>query len=196
MPLKIPHSIRVATAYHEAGHVVMSIHLDYAPQSVSILPDVRGALGEITFPDDPESEIRYLDTSPKRQRYLEERVMRALAGTVAHDLKFPSRRQDAGDQYDYKRARELIEGFVTSTEHHTAYVKMLKIKTRDHLKKYWSSVEAVATALLEHDQLSGDVLREIVCTAIMSPVITPEASNPDSEFPNTSDIRPRKPHPR
>jgi ATP-dependent Zn protease len=168
LSLKIPYSRRVATAYHEAGHAVMGILLGCSPQSVSILPDGSGAVGKTTFPDDPDSIPRYLDKSPKRQRYLEQRAMSALAGTVAHDLKYPSRRHDAGDQCDYERARELIECFTTSREHHTAYVKMLMIKARDYLKKDWSCVEAVATALLEHDQLSGDALSEIVRTAALA----------------------------
>jgi hypothetical protein len=112
--------------------------------------------------DVPDSALSYLDTSPKKQRYLEHRVIRALAGTVAQDLKFPSRHHDPGDRQDYEKALELMKCFATSEEHHTAYVKMLRINARDRLRKYWPCVEAVATALLKHDQLSGESLLQIV----------------------------------
>jgi hypothetical protein len=149
----------------------MGILIECVPLSVSILPDGSGVVGRTEFPNDvPDSARSYLDASPKKQRYLERRVIRALAGTVAQDLKFPSRHHDPGDRRDYEKALELIKCFATSEEHHTAYVKMLRINARDRLRKYWPCVEAVATALLKHDQLSGESLLQIVRSSSRSNV--------------------------
>jgi hypothetical protein len=159
----------VATAYHEAGHAVLGCTYGCFPISVSIIADDNGLLGKTEFPNDvPEAARRYLDTSPKTQRYVEQRAMRVLAGAVAHRHKFPRHRSDAGDRRDDREALELIERFKTSNEHHKAYVNMLRITARDRLMQYWSCVEAVAIALLEREQLSGGELQEIVQTAMGS----------------------------
>jgi hypothetical protein len=161
---KAPH--RQATAYHEAGHVVMGILLEMPPLSASILPDGRGGAGKTEFSEEIPDGICIRTSLPtlEDRRYVEKRVMRRLAGTIAHDYKFTHRRHDEGDHRDYADAREFLEEsrMITSDEHCTAYVKMLRIKARDKLKPYWPCVEAVALALMERDRLSGDELREIV----------------------------------
>src|SRR3954452_13632012 len=102
---KIPYRRRLATAYHEAGHVVMGITLGFDPLSASILPDGVGIIGLTSFPTElPEFAGPSSNPSLKKRDYVEKRVMLKLAGTVAHDDKFPKRRHDDCDRRDYNDA--------------------------------------------------------------------------------------------
>jgi hypothetical protein len=57
------------------------------PCSVDIIPDSRGVFGRTDFPTDvTESIKRYFDQSPQKKRYIRQRVLTALAGTMAHNL--------------------------------------------------------------------------------------------------------------
>jgi hypothetical protein len=137
----------------------MGVLIECYPLSVSILPNGCDVVGKTIFPDDiPDLARRYLNKSPEKQRYLENRVMRALAGTIAHDLKYPSRRHDVGDRTDYNFANALLEesSLTSSIQHRNAYVEMLKIATRDRLRRNWYYVKAIADALLQRDQLSAE----------------------------------------
>jgi hypothetical protein len=133
---------------------------------VSILADGRGVVGKTDFANDviPVAARRALNRSPEKQRYYELRVMRALAGTAAHDLKYPRRRHDIGDQYDHQFATELLDEslLACSDEHLKAYLRMLKISVHDRLRENWSLVEAVVATLLERNRLTGDELLEVL----------------------------------
>jgi hypothetical protein len=144
----------------------MGILLKMPPRSASILPDGRGGAGKTEFSEEIPDGICIRTSLPtlEDRRYVEERVMLRLAGTIAHDRKFTHRHHDEGDRRDYADAREFLEEsrMITSDEHCTAYVKMLGVQARDQLAPWWPCVEAVAVALMERDRLSGDGLREIV----------------------------------
>src|SRR5260221_14039764 len=117
----MPYKRRVATAYHEAGHVVMGVLLGCFPLSASILPDGSGMVGLTEFPKDiPDfADVRTSNPSLKKQRYVEERVMLKLAGTIAHDHKYPHRHHDDGDRKDYEMACKFLDQacMITSAQH-------------------------------------------------------------------------------
>lgn len=151
------HSIEEeATAYHEAGHAVVGALRGRAPIFVTIIPD-GGVSGKNEFPKDwrPEFKTHFGDTLEKRA-YIETRILTAVAGTVAHDLRSPKRDHDAGDAFDELSARAIIEdnaGWVD--ECRDAYFQRLKETTRDLLQANWPWLEAVARALIESKTISG-----------------------------------------
>ena len=98
-----------ATAYHEAGHAVVGAVRGRAPNFVTIIPG-GGAAGKNEFPKVWRPEFRdHFGDSPEKRAYIETRILTELAGTMAHDLRFPERVHDASEAYDEQWARALIE---------------------------------------------------------------------------------------
>lgn len=151
-----------ATAYHEAGHAVMGAIHDKSPDFITIVPhgDVAG-INE--FPDDlrPEYKRHHYD-SPEKRCYIEARILIAVAGIVAHDLRFPARVRDAGDAHDARRAREIIEESAGWADNcRESYFQQLQETARGLLQANWLWVEAVAHALIENRSLPGGKVIEL-----------------------------------
>ena len=148
---------RIATAYHEAGHAVMGCILGRFPKSVTIVPNGKSAVGETRFETDvkvPEFVRHYFDSSPAKQHFAEQRVLTALAGSIANDLKEPGRDHDVGDKTDTSRAKEIAIELVSWEDDKDAYLRRARNKATDVLKAHWPWVERVAGALLQRGKLS------------------------------------------
>lgn len=76
---------RRATAYHEAGHVVVGIIFGRDPLSSTIQPDGKGQLGKTEFDETPDFAKRGPDSWPAQRyrHYIRGRVVGQLAGTTA-----------------------------------------------------------------------------------------------------------------
>jgi hypothetical protein len=65
---------------------------------------------EMTFPKIGYREFRgHFGGSPAKRAYIETRILTGVAGTIAHDLRFPGRVHDAGDVNDNGGARAILE---------------------------------------------------------------------------------------
>lgn len=156
---------RRATAYHEAGHAVIGAIHNRMPTSVNIVYDARGNAGHTLFADDLPPDFKsYFNESPEKRRYIEMRVLIALAGTAAHDLLCPGREHDEGDHRDEHQASEMIEESRSWAQDHAAYLEAMKVKVREHLTEHWSKVARVAEVLLRQNSISGTEL-----AALMAP---------------------------
>lgn len=161
---------RVSTAYHEAGHAVVGAIFGRNPTSVDITPDQSGNVGHTRFPNDvPACMKSFFDESPEKKHYLKVRVLTALAGTIAHDIKMPGREHDIGDARDDHQAMELAEESMSWDYDRAGYIARMKVEAAEHLKAHWSTVEALATALLDHSELSAVELADIFNTTPISP---------------------------
>jgi cell division protease FtsH len=98
---------RRLTAYHEAGHAVVGLHLKYHDPvyKVSIIPRGR-ALGVTMFL--PEQE-RYSISKQK----IEDHVAGMFGGRIAEELKFGSGSVTTGAANDIEKATELVHNMVT-----------------------------------------------------------------------------------
>ena len=75
----------------------MGCILGRPPLCVSIVPDAHGNVGQTTFPNDWPDFKGYSSACLKKREYIEIRVLTEVAATFAHDLKFPGRAHDSGD---------------------------------------------------------------------------------------------------
>eukprot|EP01037_Dinobryon_pediforme_P027469 gene27469-30368_t len=144
-----------ATAYHEAGHAVVGAVLGRAPIFVTIVPDGAVA-GKNEFPDDWCHEFKsHFGDSPRKRAYIETRILTAVAGTVAHDLRFPERVHDEGDENDERCARAIVEdnaGWADGDR--DSYFQHLRASARRLVQLHWSWVHAVADALIERKTIT------------------------------------------
>jgi ATP-dependent Zn protease len=150
------------TAYHEAGHAVVGAAGGRAPIFVTIIPD-GGAAGKNEFPKDGRPEFKsHFGDSPEKRAYIETRILIEVAGTIAHDLRFPERGHDAGDANDERCARALIEenaGWADNDR--DSYLEQLKKTARGLLQANWPWVEAVARALIERKTISTEEVMKL-----------------------------------
>jgi ATP-dependent Zn protease len=156
--------LREETAYHEAGHVVVSCLFGRYPQSATIEPDGQGAAGTTHFDYDVPAQAKsWFDASDEKRQYIELRVLIALAGSIAHDIKFAGRAHDQGDELDHSHARQIIEESVSWDDDHETYFQNARNKTQSLLNEHWSRVEAIATALITCTTINRDRIRGLFC---------------------------------
>lgn len=159
----------IETAYHEAGHAVMGCICGRPPRSVDIRRDQDGNAGHTHFDKDiPYCTKTYFDQSDEKRRYIEVRVLTGIAGTIAHDLLCPGRTHDAGDERDQAHQKDIIADTV-SWHDHDDYLQGRKIEARQMLTEHWSWVAAVAAALVQKIEISGEELIELINSTPISP---------------------------
>lgn len=139
-----------ATAYHEAGHAVMSILVNRIPVSATIEPDGTGVVGKVDFEADaPPQARRYFDESSVKRAYARARVLGELAGSIAHDIFEPGRQRDGADQHDDHWASQLAIEMVSWMDA-SAFLDAARKEAEVLLRTHWAAVEALALALLDH----------------------------------------------
>ena len=103
-------SKRELVAYHEAGHALMGLLLgDYDNvKKVSIVP--RGEAGGVTYFEPSEDRI---DNGLYTREYLENRLMVALGGRIAEEIKYGTLKITTGASQDFRQATALATQMVT-----------------------------------------------------------------------------------
>jgi hypothetical protein len=151
-----------ATAYHEAGHAVAAYvqGIGIGRKGVSVVRDgdTDGRVyAHKGFNGNPE-----YDRSGTRLG-AERRTVVTLAGEAAQ-RKFrvsSVRRYHAGSDWD--NAVNLMSHFVASDRELSAYLELLRVRAEQLVEnpECWAMIDAVATALMEHDTLSAAVVKTI-----------------------------------
>ena len=150
-------SQELATAYHEAGHAVVSCHYKRIPATVSIVPDGMGAVGSVYFNDDVPVEYRnYLGDGDDKKSYIEMRVVTKLAGSCAHDVIDKLRVKDIGDICDDKCAMNIIiENASWAEDDREGYLETCRKIAKEIIDKNWEWIEAVVVELMLMKTLEG-----------------------------------------
>lgn len=173
----------VATAFHEAGHAVVSMVLnpEVRVQQVTIAPR-RDALGFTSYDSDaPGANLN-------RARVLD-RICVALSGRLAETRRFPADGADGGDDAgaasDLHSATRLAWRAITewglddefgwlalpalasadgalaqlAQARSAAWIEAARTKAAAVIDAHWASIERVAARLLEHEMIDGNTLR-------------------------------------
>ena len=103
-------SKRELVAYHEAGHALMGLLLgDYdIVKKVSIVP--RGEAGGVTYFEPSEDRV---DNGLYTREYLENRLMVALGGRIAEEIKYGTLKITTGAAQDFRQATALATQMVS-----------------------------------------------------------------------------------
>lgn len=149
-----PATRRERTAYHEAGHVVMSHLFGRKVLSATIHP-TEDAEGYVR-----NSALRNLDLDKPRVR---REVMILLAGGIADGLLVGQVTKD-GCEGDYESALELMMRACGSAGQIERLVDGCFERVHRLLKEpnNWALVEAIASALLAHGTLLGAEIRQLI----------------------------------
>lgn len=149
------------TAYHEAGHAVMSYLLGRRFRHVTIIPS-KDAHGHIAHR--PWLAQTYQDIETTRDRLgdhrirmrLEREIIISLVGFIA-DEHFSGKRDYVGARGDSEMATHLAIRLCDSGPSAKAYLHWLVIRAREAITNElnWKGVEALAAALLQRKRIKG-----------------------------------------
>jgi Peptidase family M41 len=175
-------SIRMATAYHEAGHAVLAYSLGRAFTRVSIAADGH-TLGRCSFrrPGDWFRPDLRIDGATRRR--LEERIMISLGGPES-EARYTGRYDEEGAQEDLERAIDHACFMTDDEAEASAYVVWLRLRTLNLMRRseFWPGVTALAHALLSHEEIGYRRARSIIGRS--------RGSLPGDEQPSTTARRP------
>ncbi len=161
-----------ATAYHEAGHAVVSWWLGVGIRRATIIPNTaNNSLGHVLNHPLGQSTLEgmeFAELFASSRLRAEKLVMVAMAGEMAQ------RRYDSRSVRSYHASSDR-EQIVTVLERYAVYhdgiidvrphQKLLQGWTEMILNRLWYVVETVARALLERHTLSGKELRAVMLDA-------------------------------
>ena len=143
-------------AYHEAGHVVVGLKLGFEVREVTIKPKSR-TLGNVQAQVGEASSNRCVDRDAAD-------IKLCLAGPLAEQLVSPDPFNVLianGSGRDWRSARRTARQLNTRGEAEVLIV-MLALETAALVQQHRDAIGRVATALLEHETLTGDDINSLV----------------------------------
>jgi len=150
------------SAYHEAGHALMAIHVGARVRSVTIDPDwddgpERHADIQVVWPLD-----RFSD-----QELHKKAVLVALAGPVAEMIHSGTPCHPglvAEWASDWQVAWQVSASIVPETRQRLAYLELITVELYRILDRedYWAALAAIVDHLLAHETLEGEEVEDIV----------------------------------
>ena len=154
-----------STAHHEAGHAVAAIVQGLIITYVTIKPD-EDFLGACLHP----SAFGYeFSGTRERKKIVRECIIASYAGLQAEKI-FNPQAEEWRAQHDENNAFSLSHEFLVlprqcshiGDEAHLEFLAKLQLEARKLIRRHWSSVSAVARALLETKTLNHDQVKEII----------------------------------
>jgi ATP-dependent Zn protease len=142
-------------AYHEAGHAVIALKLGYDVKVTTIKPKY-GALGKTMSQPGAASSDRCVDLDAAA-------IKIGLAGPLAEQLVSPVRFDELltnGCRHDWRSAKRTARQLNTRGEAEILIV-MLALETATLIQQHREAIARVATALLQHETLTGDDVKRL-----------------------------------
>jgi len=157
---------REQTAYHEAGHAVAMLLNRYRFQHVTITPtdDYQGAVTRLPYSEKIAEMIECDQYSTRARRWIEDRIIEGYAGATAvlrkWDDTYP---EEDGTGQDHADIADWALSMSASDDEATAYLAWLRQRAINlwNAEHRWCQVEALATALLERNDLRYREARQI-----------------------------------
>jgi ATP-dependent Zn protease len=164
---------REATAYHEAGHVVIAVIWDLPFYGVAIRPPPDLSVEQTQaghFADDTLGHAGFPDEDEKVEAgHWFGKLQMTLAGGAA-EAKFLGKRYEIIiNDSDFGHAYRICK-----LSHEEDYLKVMRDcreSTVLAVSKHWPQIEAVANALIEHGRLTSEEVKHIVNGDTMPDVV-------------------------
>jgi ATP-dependent Zn protease len=157
-----------ATAYHEAGHAVVSLERGHSVQSATIIPNEDdGTLGICQNSRPPKWFKPDEGNGFREQRWIEARVIILMAGMVA-EREVCGRNNWVGANHDHQHAVDLASSMYDGAVLDRFVAFMLE-RTRSLIRgpAIWLKIEATAAALIEQRTLSGKRITQTCRDAVI-----------------------------
>jgi hypothetical protein len=159
---------RRATAYHEAGHAVVTFWLGLRLRSLTIVPDLtQGSTGSCHH---SSLGLRGVDYSPSDKNRLraERGIIVALAGMEAQRRFRPRSVRHYHAWHDYRNAVDLASYFFGDADVLTQFMKFMVARTQHLLGEsgVWDCVRTVADALLKQPTMIGHEVEALIRSSL------------------------------
>jgi len=141
---------RVKIAYHEAGHAVAAVVLGLEVEMASIVPE-GDILGHVVAPEPIDSSLECWIA----------RATMLWCGPLAAQRHFGAFIDDGGSD-DHESIDVFGDCAAIGAGELGGFKEWTRARAMSVLNANWSAVTAVALALLEHDTLTGDEIRQLV----------------------------------
>ena len=154
-----------ATAYHEAGHAVVSFVLGRRFKRVSIEP-MDDAAGYVEYYDDriirkicegTHCVIWLLENPAEEERIVTRALASAVAGCMAQEKAFPG----SVEPWQCEGDRDFLADVLISWDPDNGWATA-KAEAEIILSRHWDLVERLAEALLSRRTLTGKEARAIL----------------------------------
>lgn len=142
-----------SSAYHQAGHAVMSWLNRVDVPSLSVAAKGKPAACAAA-PLVKATGTQAVDQLFAWKEEREAAVRIILAGVMAQDIAASGKKTDFESESDFRKARKLVAEISGTYAELIAYLQLLCVQTHDQLRANWTSVEAVAKLLLERKILA------------------------------------------
>ena len=161
-------------AFHESGHAVVHHYFGHKLGSVAIGENSgHCALAATWTQRASDSEIAVL----MKREFLFQNIMACMAGKCTIDRFYGYKAKSdeswrASDDYKqaFKCALRLNQGDSEGAE---LLMSWLERRTELLVQKHWPQVQALAFALLEHDQLDGEQVKRIIARMMRERLLEP-----------------------
>ena len=154
-----------SSAYHQAGHAVMSwlSRMEIRPLSIATRTKPVSC---IALPSVKPSGDLAVDQLFAWREERETAVRIILAGVMAQDIATSARRSDYETESDFRKARKLVAEISGTYSELIAYLQLLCVQTADLLHANWARIDAVAAELLARKSLGPAEVAAIIAAAM------------------------------
>ena len=151
-----------ATAFHEAGHVVVGVLLGLDVHAATVIADEH-TLGQTSWTPPSEQFRPDREIVDATRNEIEARVMAKFAGGLAEE-RFAGAPNDEGAAWDREGIVDLAGYMVSTQDELEAYITWLRVRTSNMLANpiVWQRVEALAAALVTQGRLDDKQIAAIV----------------------------------
>jgi hypothetical protein len=154
--------IYLRACYHEAGHAVVAHAVGRHLGRISVARDEDLTLGRTGFT--MYRGVRLTERS--RPDTIRRSLVVALSGAIAERTHAPGSR-DCGDRQDREEAAEYAFGYGRACRSRAwdaiSELAAAESRAKEMVSEHWSTIEAVASTLLEHEGvLRGESLRQVL----------------------------------
>lgn len=160
------------TAFHEAGHAVVSLRLGRGSEALSIVSEGE-RLGSHHSGELPPGIARRLSegsSSLRDRQTIESMVMVFFAGTIAESIcRGHEPRRLGGARSDFAKAIDVASHLIFEPKELGTYLDWLFVRTVNSVRHSWRKVEELAGVLLIRQTLGGREVRAVVQRAMLGP---------------------------
>lgn len=155
------------TAYHEAGHAVMTFIQGRRIKEASVVPnEAEGSLGHVEHPPLPWNFAPDVHCDGRTVRRLEELVYVSLAGLAAKKI-LTGRYDWRGSENDRRSACDCLQFLASEPNELGHYFDLILARSVNILKHgrgglWWKAVERLASVLLQEREMSGQAVKKVI----------------------------------
>lgn len=150
------------TAYHEAGHAVVSYFLGRTFKYVTVIPDKdKQTLGHLRTWRLPKWLQPDIELTPRIKDKIETEIMVKLAGHIA-EKKFSKRNNHIGSSDDTNNATSLALYIGGDGKGTTLFLKWIWYCAESQVNIRWENIITVAQTLLKKKKLTEKEVGEII----------------------------------